>query len=198
MGMTRADEIRYKWYLAALVDGEGSVDSKRRRISISNTDQGILDFCCMILDQLGYTYSYEKVKKQKDYYTQAYTIRLYKRIDVDRFYLSIPVQSLSKKASLKKIFNSPRNIPKDKWPIEKIRKLYNEGYGTSTINKKLNIKNSRYYIDNSDIVKRPPFHERNECKRGHKFDKDNTYLYKGMRHCKACKTLRKKAASGAH
>ncbi|OHX39237.1 hypothetical protein BBV17_03685 [Cytobacillus oceanisediminis] len=32
--------------------------------------------------------------------------------------------------------------------------------------------------------------KKTHCNRGHEFSKENTYLYKNMRHCKECKKLR--------
>lgn len=34
----------------------------------------------------------------------------------------------------------------------------------------------------------------NNCKNGHEFTKDNTYVYKGYRQCKRCKAIRSKLA----
>lgn len=46
------------------------------------------------------------------------------------------------------------------------------------------------------LHRRSPQREKTHCKAGHPYDAENTYLYRGGRHCRACNRDRKKQKAG--
>lgn len=126
-------------YLAAIFDGEGTVAGHtkgRPEISISNTEQSIINAICECLEilKISYTTSYRKMKNPL--HSPLTTVRVSRRDEIDRFIELVPVRSDVKKARLAAASVRPRCAVRDK-PISAIKKLRKEKKSWRTIGEEL-------------------------------------------------------------
>lgn len=142
--MAISNKDYYKWYIAAIIDGEGYVNVKGREVVITNTDISILDFCQLALNELDIHNTKYLLRSGKDHWKPCYGIMIFRRSDLKKIYLEIPVQALSKKNKLKEIYDLPiKRKNRKEWPIKDIVSLYDEGYSCKIIAEKLGLKSQQ-------------------------------------------------------
>ena len=94
------DDARY--YLAALIDGEGSVECRlpQRRVTIYNTEEDIIDAAIECLNILDIDYSIYEYKTGT--YKNVTNIRISRRANLERLYELVPIMSQRKRELLYK------------------------------------------------------------------------------------------------
>lgn len=92
------------WYLAGIIDGEGTVGHGKhsRRIEIVNTDINIIEATTQCLDVLGIGYS-QRAFQPKNYMKDStstlkymYVIYISQRVNLEKAYKLVPLQSFKK------------------------------------------------------------------------------------------------------
>lgn len=132
-------------YLAALIDGEGSISCNsphRRQISICNTDQAILNFASKCLDVLQIKHSVRLRNKTTTTGKSVWYLYICNKNGFERIFWEVPLQSI-KRDKLEYMVNSytqpQHNLDKQKvnemYHIEKmssieIAKILKVGRGT--------------------------------------------------------------------
>ena len=122
------------YYLAAMIDGEGTVrhsksyinkNGKRtcgtRLIGISNTDSNIIDATTEALDQLGIEYTCKRnVPRKSENHKPISLITIHSRVNLAKVFEMVPIQQKFKQDRLRSLLDSYRRMPSD----QDINKLY--------------------------------------------------------------------------
>lgn len=109
------------FYLAALIDGEGTITRcgrKSRAVRITNTDLNIISAGTACLAKLGISYKIYKRKSTKG--KQAFDIVVHGEDNFRRVLASVPIQSQEKRKRLNELIGSYV----DRHQIPNLRRLY--------------------------------------------------------------------------
>jgi hypothetical protein len=115
-----ADQARY--YLAAIIDGEGTVSVKYRKVSITNTDVRIVEACESCCKLLGLSYAVYRRKKTNKKWKQAFDLVIIGRENLSTV-VSLPMMT-GKKVKVASALGSYRRHPVP--PKEILEHLYCE------------------------------------------------------------------------
>lgn len=146
------NEVQAGAYLAAMIDGEGSVDVTRDRcVRIANTEQSIIEAiqaCCAVL---GIDYNVQI--RHRDGYAPVTIIGIYGKDQLTKL-LELPIQSAKKKAKLEQAivsFKRATYIRKRNQPSKRqIASMIQAGMTQREMAVALGMKshaNVQYYID---------------------------------------------------
>ncbi len=97
-------------YVAALIDGEGNVDCKKKRVRVSNTDYSIINYYKICLDILGIEFIEYQDKKYEGL-KQHWTIYINRRVDLVKLAGFTHLGSDLKRENLEKILLSYVDLP---------------------------------------------------------------------------------------
>jgi LAGLIDADG-like domain len=99
---------RAQGYLAAMIDGEGSVicNPPRRTVTIFNTDRGIIDKCIEACNTLGLTYKISLRKSSNRLHKPCYDMWLGGRENLSKLHKLVSLGSESKQQALNEIQDS--------------------------------------------------------------------------------------------
>lgn len=98
-------------YLAGIFDGEGSVNTTCRYLTIGNTDRDIIDRVCECLDVLGISYTMPNPNIVAGYRPMQ-RITIGKRANIQKFLDIVPVTPV-KEVKIREVLESYR----EKWPL---------------------------------------------------------------------------------
>jgi len=126
-------------YLAAMIDGEGSVGNSLRRYSkgyyrgvkIVNTDSNLIAATAKACDTLGITYTIRIVEEsRKAHWKPCHYLSIYGKANLERLLEEVPIQSKTKYDNLKRSIESYRYEQVDD---TKIKSLYESGLSSNKI-----------------------------------------------------------------
>lgn len=137
-------------YLAAMIDGEGHVSSAERtylRVQITNTDLDIVHSIEECLSQLGITYRSKMRESRHVNWKPTIDVLIYGRENFQKLQDLVPLRSERKRQALSEILSNYRPTPSDKAEVhgDFIRKMYDEGYGGTSIAKELGVDKGVVY-----------------------------------------------------
>ena len=139
--------IKYAYYIAGLFDGEGCVD--KRTLIITNTHKKIIDTASFYLNSLNIPHTISIYKPQQKNYLMFYRIKIYGRINLERFYTYIPFIHREKRRKMLKetMIYKPRKVTEKVY--KQIIKLKNQNLSLRKIGKilKLGLGTITYFIN---------------------------------------------------
>jgi hypothetical protein len=97
-------------YISGIIDGEGNVDSKKKRIRVSNTDYDIIEAYKECLEFFGIQYT-EYANKKYDGLKQTWTVYVNRRTEIEKLAMHIYLRAPDKHQSLQDILNSYIDMP---------------------------------------------------------------------------------------